>query len=387
MDPANVLTDLFTSSIDHTVQLSDNSLRDGEQAPGVAYTVAEKVDIARQLDAFGVHSISVGFPAVSEQERECIRELLGAGLKIPRVVAFARLVKADIDHVAALELPWISLFVPTSEWHVRDKLGTSDDVLLSKMEEMIPYAVSCGLQVQFAFEDATRTPLPKLLRFMRHAEDLGALCLGIADTVGILTPPSTYRLFSLLRRAVRGKLACHFHNDLGMATANAVAAVEAGTDLADCTVLGLGERTGNSRLEELAVILQVKYGLDLGVRLDRIGQLTETVARAAGVAVPANKPIVGAHCFSHESGIHAKGILSNPICYQPFPPDLVGRSHELIYGKHSGLASVQALLERVGVELSEAEQRSLLEQVKARGARKEEVSEEWVVAKARELSS
>lgn len=387
--PANgdVLTKLFMPKIERPLSIIDNSLRDGEQAPGVSYTVEEKLQIARLLDAVGVHGMSVGFPAVSEQERECVRQILGAGLSIERMTALSRLKRRDVDSVAELGLKWISLFVATSDTHLTDKLRMTEAEALAGMEEVVPYAVSQGLNVMFGFEDSTRTPLPRLLRFIQAAEDFGAKVVVVADTVGILTPLTTYRLFSLLRPFVRGGLGCHLHNDFGMATANALAAIEGGVDYADCTVLGLGERAGNTRLEELAAVLRVKHGLDLGLDLSVLPELTETVARAAGVSIEANKPVVGSHVFSHESGIHVHGILANPACYEPFPPALVGREHQIIYGKHSGLASIQELLRRRGLELSTDTQRELLGRIKAEAQQKRKIPESLVVSMAEALAT
>jgi isopropylmalate/homocitrate/citramalate synthase len=386
-EPSNVLTDLFRIPIEQPILITDNSLRDGEQAPELAYSLDEKLAIATALAELGVHGINVGFPAVSAEEQRAVREIVALKLKVPRIIAFTRLVQADMDCALECGVHWITTFIPTSDSHLRDKLRMTEAQALAQMEKLLPYARAAGLRVQFAFEDATRTPLHRLLRFVEAAQAYGIDTLYIADTVGTLVPSAAYRLFSLLRRVVRCGLACHVHDDLGMATANAIAALEAGADQVDCTLLGLGERAGNTPLEELAVALRVKYGRDLGLRLDLLPRAVEVVRRAAAVSIAANKPIVGEHVFSHESGIHVHGMLSNPVCYESFPPSLVGRKHRIIYGKHSGLRSVAYALEQAALELGEAEQKQLLDRIKREAQDKRKVAEADVIAWAHALGA
>lgn len=384
MAPANVLTSLFQREIKQEIKVTENSLRDGEQFPGVAYSVADKIAIAQALAEVGVYGLSLGFPAVSQGERDTVKELMALDLKIPRIWAIARMVKSDIDHVLECGLRWVGTFVSTSDWHLRDKLRMTEEKALARMEEIIPYAVSCGVNVAVGLEDASRTPLPRLIRLVKAASSLGASTVFIADTVGILTPSATYGLFSLLRKMVPCELATHFHNDLGMGTANAIAALEAGADVVDTTLGGLGERAGNTPLEELLVTLRVKYGRDLGMRLDKLPDAARVLSRAAGVSWQPNKPIFGDNVFSHESGIHVHGLLANRICYQPFPPELVGRQHRFIYGKHSGITSIVHLTKRAGLELSKAQIERVLERVKSTAESKVTVTEgdvvEWALA-------
>ena len=391
IEAANVLTQLFQRAIEQPIKVTENSLRDGEQFPGVAYTVADKIAIAQALAEVGIYGMSLGFPAVSQGERDTVKELMALNLKIPRIWAIARLVKSDIDHVLECGLSWLGTFVSTSDWHMRDKLRMTEEQVLARMEEQIPYAIACGVNVAIGFEDASRTPLPRLLRLVKTAVDLGVHTIFIADTVGILTPSATYGLFSLLRKMVPCELATHFHNDLGMSTANAIAALEAGADLVDCTLAGLGERAGNTPLEELLVTLRVKYGRDLGMRLDKLPEAARILSEAAKMPMATNKPIFGDNVFSHESGIHVHGLLANPICYQPFPPALIGREHRFIYGKHSGLASIAHLTRREGIELSKSQLEQVLERVKRTAESKVPVSEgdvlSWALAASQDMAS
>ena len=383
-DPANVLTAAFQSEILQPIQLWDQTLRDGEQTPNIAFSQQEKLQLARTLDQLGVFGMNVGYPMVSAYEAETVREIVKLKLRAKLAVT-SRLMRDDVDAAASTGVDWVFCFTSLSDWHIRDKLKTTEAELLAKVKDVVPYGIERKLQVSFAVEDATRTPLPRLLRFIQTAEDAGAHCIRICDTVGVLVPTATRRLIELLRPLVKGTLCVHFHNDLGMATANSIMALEAGADAVDATLAGLGERAGNSPLEELAVILKVKYGRDIGLRLEQLVEAGAQVARATGILPPSNKPIVGKSVFSHESGIHVAGLLANPITYEPFPPSLIGREHTVIFGKHSGLAGVRHLLKRAGVELTPEAEKSLLEKIKTAGQGKEDVPDQRVLAWAQEL--
>jgi isopropylmalate/homocitrate/citramalate synthase len=385
LEPANVLTAAFQSRIEQPIQIWDQTLRDGEQTPGIAFTQEEKLRLAKALDALGVYGMNVGYPMVSPYEADTVRAIVKLGLKAQLAVT-SRLTRDDVDAAHSVGVHWVFCFTSLSDWHIRDKLKTTEADLLATVADVIPYAAAKGLKVSFAVEDATRTPLPRLLRFVQAAEEHGASCIRICDTVGVLVPSATRRLIELMRPLVKGTLCMHFHNDLGLATANSIVALESGADAVDATLAGLGERAGNTPLEELAVVLKVKYGCETGIRLERLCETGALVSQATGLAPPANKPIVGKHVFSHESGIHVAGLLANPITYEPFPPALVQRSHTIIFGKHSGLSGVRHLLKRESITLSPEAERSLLERVKRAGQQKEEVAEERVVAWARELS-
>jgi isopropylmalate/homocitrate/citramalate synthase len=234
--------------------------------------------------------------------------------------------------------------------------------------------------VAFGVEDFSRTPLPRLLRMLQTAVDAGADQLTLPDTLGVLTPTAAGRIVGLLKAVFPVPLVLHFHDDLGLALANTLAGLEAGAQVAHVTINGVGERTGNTCLEELAVVLKLKYGRDLGLKLDRLPALSDLVHRASGTRPGPHKPVTGRWCFTHESGIHVAGLLANPECYQPYPPSLVGRHHEVVFGKHSGSHGVAYLAQRAGVELSEAGRRAVLDRVKtAAEARKGTVDEAEVL--------
>jgi isopropylmalate/homocitrate/citramalate synthase len=380
----NVLTAPFDGRIEQPIELLDTTLREGEQAPGVVFSTDEKLEIARALDEVGVPWVSVGFPAVSAAERATCRRIVQAGFRF-RTAALSRLLAADIDATVDAGIELVSLFLGGSDSHLFDKLHSTEAKALGMIEAAVRHAKDRGAMVGFGVEDFSRTPLPRLLRMLQVACDAGADQLTFPDTLGVLTPTSAGRILALLRALFPCPLVLHFHNDLGLALANTLAGLEAGAQMAHVTVTGIGERTGNTCLEELAVVLKVKYGRDLGLRLEKLPELCALVHRFAGTQPPDHKPVTGRWCFTHESGIHVAGILANPECYQPYPPTLIGRHHEIVFGKHSGVHGVAHLAERAGLELSEAGRKAVLERVKTEAERRKgSVAEEEVLRWVRE---
>jgi isopropylmalate/homocitrate/citramalate synthase len=360
---ANTLTADFDGQVAGPVEIYDNTLREGEQPPGVVFTARDKVAIAHALDEIGVHWANVGFPAVSREELRTVREVTGAGLRM-RTAALSRLLAADIDATVESGVDLISLFLGGSDVHLQHKLQMTEGAAIAEIERAVAYAKSSGKLVSFAIEDGTRAPMPRLVRMFQAAEAAGADYLALADTVGVLTPNSAAGIVRVLRSVLRRPLGVHFHNDLGLALANTLAALQAGAQMAHVTVNGAGERAGNACLEELAVLLHVKYGRDLGLQLWRLQALSRLVHDASRTKAPEHKAITGKWCFSHESGIHVAGVLAHQETYQPYPPSLVGRGHEILFGKHSGIRSLRYLAETVGVSLSETAGRALIDRIK-----------------------
>jgi isopropylmalate/homocitrate/citramalate synthase len=359
----NVLTGPFEGRIEQPIELLDTTLREGEQAPGNVFSVEEKLDIARALDDFGLHWISLGFPAVSAEERAIVTRINQIGLRA-KTAALARMVPGDIDAAVDCGCRLVALFLGGSDSHLYDKLRLSEDQALDRIQSSVRYGKERGAMVSFGVEDFSRAPLARVLRFYQAAIEAGADQLTFPDTLGALTPTATSRLFPLFKALLPVPLVVHFHNDLGLALANTLAALESGAAGAHVTVNGVGERTGNTCLEELAVVLKLKYGRDLGFRLDRLDALSRLVHRACGTAAGPHKPVVGRDAFTHESGIHVAGMLANRECYQTYPPELVGRHHEIVFGKHSGAQGITALAESAGLVLSESGRKSVLERVK-----------------------
>lgn len=366
------------------VVISDTTLRDGEQMPGVAFTQDEKVALARELDAAGVPLIEAGFPAVSAAEAAAVRRIVDEGLAA-MIQAIARPRPADVDAAVDSGAHSIALFAGTSESHVRRKLRTTPERLVEQVADAVRYAKQSGRQVVFAAEDATRTDPPYLIEVLTAAVDAGADAVGIADTAGVARPVRFSRLVATVARACSQPIAVHCHNDLGLATANSLAGLEAGASGVQCSVLGVGERAGNAALEQVVMSLEVGYGHRTGVDLARLTPLARRVATLTGHPLPATAPVVGGHAFVHESGLHVDGLLRDPATYEPYPPETVGQQRRLVFGKHSGQAGIRDLLDRRAVSLDGDELTALVARIKQHGEAKQPLDEAAVVDLARSL--
>lgn len=348
------------------VVISDTTLRDGEQMPGVAFDTAEKIRIARLLDRLGVAVIEAGFPVVSAAEAQAVREVAGLGLTAA-VQAIARPLPRDIDAAVEAGVDTVAIFVGTSDAHVLRKLRTTRSALIESVADAVAHAKSTGVGVAFAAEDAVRTDLAYLIEVYQAAVDRGADAVGVADTVGIAHPAGFARVVRAVADAVAVPVAVHCHDDLGLATANTLAGLAAGASAAQGSILGVGERAGNAPLEEIAVALAVVHGVETGLDLRVLPELAAVVSAATSLVVPANKPVLGAHAFVHESGLHVDGVLRDPSTYEPYAPELVGSSRRIVLGKHSGRSCVQAVLDEHGLAADPDLVDSLLAYVKGAG--------------------
>jgi len=348
-----------------SMEICDVTLRDGEQAPGVSFTRQEKEEIAMALDAIGVEIIEAGFPAVSEAEQKAVRAVAKLGTDA-RICALARARTQDIDIALECDVDIVSTFTALSDLHLKHKLHLDREEAVFRAINAVDYARDHGVEVRLAAEDGSRTDEKVLLDYFRHGEEHGASYLSVADTVGILTPGSTYRLISYLRDNLRAPLCVHFHDDLGMATANTLCGMEAGAFQLHTTVNGIGERSGNASLEEVLVALRVLYGVDR-YDLSGLAELSEKVAGYSGIAVSRNKSVVGANAFAHESGIHVASVLEEPSTYELYSPELVGARRMFVLGKHSGVKALTHVVSSMGYDLSRDELCALLARVKAKG--------------------
>ncbi|KPM51586.1 homocitrate synthase [Frankia sp. R43] len=331
------------------VRFCDTTLRDGEQTPGVAFTAEEKVAIAVALDAAGVHQIEAGIPAMGPGEIEVLRRVVGA-VERAGVVAWCRADQRDLDAAVASGVSAVHVTIPASDLHLRIKLGKTRAWARERITACVRDATDRGLLVSVGFEDASRADDAFVTDLAGELRGLGVTRFRWADTVGVANPIALHTRLRALVEAVPGPWEIHAHDDFGLATANTIAAVQAGFTWVSTTVTGLGERAGNAPIEEVAMAL--RHLLELPVELDTAAfrPLARLVAGAARRPLPAGKAVVGDEVFDHESGIHVHGVLRAPATYEPFDPAEVGASRRLVLGKHSGRAAVRHLMDRHGID-------------------------------------
>ena len=365
------------------VKIVDGTLREGEQTPGVHFTKEEKLQIARDLDRIGVPLLDVGMPSISDKEREAISAIVQQGLKASIGVS-VRMRRDEIDQATYCGAGEIFLICPVSQLHLSSKLGMEEDGLKKLAGEVIGYAADKGLGINLVAEDASRAEVSFLCEILCRAYDWGAGRAFICDTVGTMEPFGMKELVAKVKRAVprEMELGVHCHNDFGLATANTVAAIEAGAAFPSVTVNGIGERAGNAPLHEVAMAIEKILKQQHGIEMQRLYDLARLVERYSGIFIPPNTPIVGLNAFRHESGVHVDGILKNSKTYTELDPQEVSRTSSFVLGKHTGTRTIRHLLKQRGYEADEAELGEILRRVKERKASE---SKEEIGRMAREI--
>lgn len=364
----------------------DTTLRDGEQTPGVNLNLQEKLEIARQLDALGVDVIEAGFPAASSGDFQAVRAV--SEQVSCAVAALCRCVEDDIRkaHEALLpcKKPRLHLFIATSEIHMRDKLKMEPEQVLQRAVESIRLAHSLCDDVEFSCEDASRSDPEFLCRVLEAAIDAGATTVNVPDTVGYALPDEFGALIRTVRQRVpnigKAVLSVHCHNDLGLAAANTVAALQNGAEQIETTINGLGERAGNCAMEEVIMGISTRSSLltvSHGINIRRIYRTSQRVAKITGVPLPICKAVVGVNAFSHQSGIHQHGVLSNPMTYEIMTPQSIGRTqNDLVLGKHSGRSAIKNKLTEMGYCLTDEQIQTVFEAVKQLADKKKQIFDE-----------
>jgi len=359
------------------VKIFDTTLRDGEQSPGATMTSAEKLEVAHNLARLGVDIIESGFPAASPDDLEAVRRIaLEVGnppegspeAKVPVIAGLARANKPDIDKaweaVKGAKKPRIHTFLATSPIHMKHKLKMDPEEVIQRVSEMVTYAKSLCADVEFSPEDAGRSDPEFLYIVLGEAIKAGATTLNIPDTVGYTTPDEFYKLIDGIMKNTPGMhagitVSVHCHDDLGMATANTLAGIRAGARQAEVTINGIGERAGNTSLEEVVMALKTRhpvFGLETGIETPQLARISKLVSNYTGIVVQPNKAIVGSNAFAHEAGIHQDGMLKHQSTYEIMRPEDVGVNQtNLVLGKHSGRAALRNRLAEMGHSLDDVE--------------------------------
>jgi len=369
------------------VRIFDTTLRDGEQTPGVSLSPDKKLSIAKKLSDLGVDAIEAGFPVISEGESDAVKMIVEENLPF-EVCGLARTNQKDIDAAVSCGLKYIHAFIATSDIHLEHKLNMTREQALEKAVSSVEYGKSCGLQVEFSAEDATRTDRDFLKKIFSEVAKAGADRIDIPDTVGYSTPQYIAEITKDAIEATKLPVSVHCHNDFGLAVANALSGIQAGASCAHVTINGIGERAGNASLEEFVMALhslQFENKWETNINTKLLYETSRYVSKLAGITVQPNKAIVGQNAFGHESGIHTHGVLNNPLTYEPISPELVGRTRWLQVGKHAGIHGMNAMLAEYGVTPNDQQTKGILSKVKALGDQGKQVTEVELLAIANEI--
>ena len=351
---------LFASNL----RFLDTTLRDGEQTPGVSLNTVEKFEIASRLSDIGVDVIEAGSAAASDGEREAIRRIADSGLNA-EICTFVRALHVDIDYAADCNVDSIHLVVPVSDLHIAKKMRKTRDEVVAMAMNAVEYAKGRGLIVELSGEDASRADQQFLRSIFSQGIEHGADRLCFCDTVGLLTPEKAAEFIPPIAKIA--PLSIHCHDDLGFALTNTMASLKSGASCAHVTVNGLGERAGNTPFEEVVMALEVLYGYPTRIHKEMIYPLSSLVSRHTGVPLAVNKAIVGEMAFTHESGIHAHGVIREPSTYESVKPEQVGRKRRIVLGKHSGTASVEAALQEMNYKADEPQVKEIVKRIKQLG--------------------
>lgn len=355
------------------VRFHDATLRDGEQTPGVVFTPADKVEIAKALDAIGVDRIEAGMPAVSKDDFNAVKEIAALGLSAD-IMVFSRAMAKDIDDAVACGVDGVILEVPSGEPRLKYQFNWSEQEVIDRSLNAVKYAKDCGLNVVFFPYDTSRSKFSFLRDLVgKVVSDGKPDSVAVIDTTGCCLPAGMFQLVTKVREIVGGlPLEVHTHNDFGLAVANTLAAMEAGAEVLHGCLTGLGERTGNAPLEEIAVAVSLLYGVDHNLKHEMFYQTAQMIREKAKIPIPPNKPLLGAHCFAREIGIGIEMLRKAPQAVFAVEPEYVGTESSALLGKKSGKGSISMKLNELGlkVDLDESAQTKLLDEIKSLSIKK-----------------
>ncbi|NHI89305.1 MAG: homoaconitate hydratase [Candidatus Thorarchaeota archaeon] len=366
----NKVSETKSKFLPKRVFIWDETLRDGEQTPGVALTIDEKIEIAKKLDEVGAAIVAVGFPAVSNEEKKGVAAIAKEGLNRASVAAPARAVITDVEACIEAGVQETPIFIATSDFRLKYQLRMTREEMLERLTKCIEFGKEHGLIIDYIAEDATRSNMEFLCQAYRTAIDAGADKICIADTVGFVRPEVMRHIIREVKEHLWSKskykvpISVHCHDDFGLATANTLAAIEEGVTYPQVCVNAFGERAGNAAFEEVVMALEELYGIETGIETEKLYALSKLVERHFVIPLPLHKAISGDNAFTHSSGIHSHGQLTHSMTYEPINPILVGRRREFHLGKFVGRHFVEYLLKMGGVKATPEQAREITDRVK-----------------------
>lgn len=356
MNP-NRYADEYNRGGPKTIRILDSTLREGEQHPGVSFTNNQRIQIAWELDGFGVDQIEIS-PVVSPDHKKATRTIIGMGLRAD-IVSHGRALRSDIDVSIDCDASWCAAYLGISDVHLTDKLRITREEALRRAVDVVEYAKAHGLHIRFTLEDGSRADPEFVKQICLAIHDVGVDRISLPDTVGVMRPAGMARFVDMVHHTVDTPLDVHVHNDMGLALANALAGVEAGADQIHTTINGIGERTGIPSLAEAAVVISNLYKTSAHLQLKQLRDLSKHIEIYTGIPIHESQPVVGASAYKHKAGTHLAAILRNPAAYEPLPPGKVGNQRTIVFGELSGKTGAGYLMSILGLEYDEEQARSI----------------------------
>jgi 2-isopropylmalate synthase len=350
------------------IEILDSTLREGEQTPGVSFSIVQKLEIARLLDQFGVDIIEAGHPVVSEDIYRTVKAIARENLEA-EVLAHCRALTSDIDKALDCGVDWVGIFYCITDKSLEQRFRTDIEGAVNVVASVVEYAKAHGLKVRYTPEDTVRSDFENVIRVSKAAIDAGADRICIADTAGIMTPSGMRDFVTKMRMRLNVKLNVHCHNDLGMAAANSLTAIEAGAALVDVTINGLGERTGIAPLAEVCTALKLVHKSEAKWKMDLLPEMSRIVEEYSGIKVSSQAPIVGRNAFRHNAGLHVAAVLLDPNYYESIPAEMVGRQRDVVLGKMSSKQTIMFKLDQLNLRLENGRVNELLQHIKSNGCK------------------